>query len=363
MSQSSACHALHESAGGVFADAGGWRLPVCYAEGWQAEYQRVQTRAALFDLSHRTRLQLSGRDRATFLHGFCTNDIVKLPNGAGCEAFVINLQARILGYIVVFAGVDALWLDADPGIAEKLVFHFRRYAITEDVEFHDQAQAFSQLRLAGPGAAEVLHALASTRLLDMPAWNMQPARIGHVDCQVRRVGALKLPAFDLLCPASHACCLAETLLSALGGNHAWAGLQAHDVLRIEAGWPEYGRDIDESNLPQEVNRTAQAISWTKGCYLGQEPVCRIRDLGHINRMLVGLKLASPSAAARGTRLRHDGREAGVITSSAFSPRLGRGIALAYVRREYLPPATRLLVADAASTGPVEAEITTLPFGE
>lgn len=377
MSHLSALHSLHESAGGVFADVGGWRLPLCYAGGWQAEYQQVQSRAALFDLSHRTRLQLVGKDRATFLHGFCTNDIVNLPPGGGCEAFVTNLQARVLACLVVFASVDALWLDADPNLGEKLVRHLGRYAITEDVAFHDQTQAFSQLRLAGPHAAAILRALASTPMTDASAWSVQQARIGPVDCQIRRIAVLNLPAFDLLCLASDACRLAELLLTPLGGKNAWAGMQAHDVLRIEAGWPEYGRDIDETNLPQEVNRTAQAISWTKGCYLGQEPICRIRDLGHVNRMLMGLKTqpwlgsgpplppgseASPAAPPPGTRLIGDGRDAGVVTSSAFSPRLGRDVALAYVRRGHWQPGTRLRLAVDADAEPVEAEVTSLPFG-
>jgi folate-binding protein YgfZ len=139
-----------------------------------------------------------------------------------------------------------------------------------------------------------------------------------------------------------------------------AGLEAYNVLRIEAGTPVYGPDIDESRLVMEVGRTAQAISYTKGCYLGQEPVVMARDRGHVNRTLMGLRLREREVVPHGTRLLRDDKEAGQVASSVFSPRLGTAIALAYVRRGHQEPGT--IVEVETSAGRRTAEVVSLPFG-
>jgi len=163
-----------------------------------------------------------------------------------------------------------------------------------------------------------------------------------------------LPGYDLVCQRAEAAALWQALMSA-GARPA--GLEAYEILRIEAGTPIYGIDIDETNLAPEVARTRQAISYAKGCYLGQEPIVRIRDLGHVNRSLVGITCGQ--AVARGTRLFQDGKEVGQVTSAAQSPRLGATVALAYVRRGSQQPGTELEVETGQER--VGAVVVALPF--
>jgi folate-binding protein YgfZ len=174
--------------------------------------------------------------------------------------------------------------------------------------------------------------------------------------QFRRNDRLGVPGYDIVCPAG----VAEAFWNRLVGRGARsAGLAAEEVLRVEAGTPVYGKDITENNLAPEVGRTAQAISYTKGCYLGQEPIVRLRDLGHVNRLLTGLRVEGPQPVPTGAKLGRDDKEAGQVTSSVYSPALGTVIALAYVRRGSAAPGTALEV----ETHPTRAvaSVASLPF--
>jgi len=361
MSDRTPLYDVAASAGAMFAEDAGWLMPAHYGDSG-AEYRLARERAVLFDLSHRGKVEVTGSDAGTFLHNLCSNDIKDLAVGAGCEAFFLTVQARVVGHALISHrlladGRHAFWLDLVPGLAEKLLKHLDRYLISEQVEFTDQTRAFAQFHLAGPEAKAILEQALSDKLPDL-------AELHHVEktwgagatSTIRRHDPLGLPGYDILCPAGQA----EGVWRALTAAGARpAGLQAYEVLRIEGGTPVYGVDIDETNLAPEVGRTDQAISYAKGCYLGQEPVVRIRDLGHVNRTLLGLKVASSKPVPCGARLFRDGKEVGQVTSSAVSPGLGTAIALAYVRRGSQQPGTPLEVETEGNRW--TAEVVSLPF--
>ena len=326
-------------AGATFAESAGWSLPARFGDV-RHEYDEARTGAAVFDLSHRTKVELSGRDRAAFLQSFCTNDVVKLPTGGGCEAYLPTGQGKILARALVFAFPQALWLDAEPGLAAKIINHLNHYLITEDAILTDRTRELAQLHIAGPRAQAVLSAALHSDLPDLPPLWGAELLVEGAGCQVRRTDVLGLPGYDMVCPADHAAAFWRRVVDA-GARPA--GLEAYDILRVEAGTPEYGRDIDESTFPQEVNRDRQALSFTKGCYLGQETIVRIRDRGHVNRFLVTLQLAQGTPVPAGARVLKDGQEVGRVTSCIVSPRLGAAIALAYVRRGQHAPGTALAV--------------------
>jgi folate-binding protein YgfZ len=179
---------------------------------------------------------------------------------------------------------------------------------------------------------------------------------GDGTVQFRRRDRLGVPGIDVVCLPDEAASLWQSWVAA-GARPA--GLEAYEVLRVEAGTPVYGKDIDESNLAPEVGRTARAISYTKGCYLGQEPIVRVRDLGHVNRVLTGLKVSGALPLPPGSKLGRDGKEVGHVTSSVLSPGLGSVIALAYVRRGHSEPGTALEVEAAGAHR--QAGVTSLPF--
>ncbi|HMC64218.1 MAG TPA: aminomethyltransferase family protein [Gemmataceae bacterium] len=340
MAERTPLYDVEERAGATFAEEAGWLMPAHYGDAL-AEYRAALDGAAVFDVSHRGKIEARGPDAATFLQNLCTNEIKNLAPGSGCEAFFCNVQARVLGhahiYHLVEEGQSAFWLDVVPGTAENLAKHLDRYLISEQVEISDQTRDFVQFHVVGPQAPAVLK--QPTQGIPEP----------------RRHDVLGLVGYDVLCTPGKAAELWQLLLST---GVQPAGLEAYHILRIEAGTPVYGIDFDENNLAPEVGRTKQAISYTKGCYLGQEPIVRIRDLGHVNRTLVGLRLSTNSHLPRGTKLFRDGKEVGHVTSSVVSPRMGT-IGLAYVRRGNESVGTKLTFSTVET--PADAEVASLPF--
>jgi folate-binding protein YgfZ len=322
------------------------------------EYRAARQTAALFDLAGRGLVELAGKDAVTFLHNLSTNDIKALAEGAGCESFLTTNKARVVAHVFVSrlrrGGRDVLWLDAAPGQAETLLKHLDHYLISEEVELADRSAEITQLHLCGPDARDVLGtSLGKPLVLGEPA--RAPAELAGVEVHVRRHDALGLPGFDLFCPRDRAGEARQRLADA---GAVPAGPEAYEVLRVETGLPAFGADIDENRLVMEVGRTGQAICYTKGCFLGQEPIVMARDRGHVNRTLLGLLILEGGPAPRGARVLQGGEEVGQVTSSVRSPRLGP-IALAYLRRGSQEPGTRVEVE--SDSGRRAAEVTALPF--
>jgi len=300
-------------------------------------YDALTRSVGVADLSDRTQVELTGADRANFLHNLCTNEIRKLPAGSGCEAFLLNAQGHILAHVYVFAGQDAHVLDSVPGQGAKIIAHLDRYLIREDVQLFDRSGTWGELLVSGPDSPALLSRLG---ISDLPE-----ARLAHVDAMlagsrvnIRRVDLTSPVAYFLACESAAVPSLLQALQSA-GARPC--GPEAVEMARIEAGQPFYGRDIHDRSLPQEVGRDAQAISFVKGCYIGQETVARIDALGHVNKTLVGVKFEADQLPAAGTELTRDGQPVGQVTSAAYSPRLSVPLALAYLRRGSNTPGVRL----------------------
>jgi folate-binding protein YgfZ len=338
----------------------GWLVPAHYGDP-TAEYRQALEHAVVFDASHRGKVEVTGADAVLFLHNLCTNDIKNLPRGSGCEAFLTTAAARVVAYLLVYHvaqvdGSSALWLDTAPGTAEKVVKHLDHHLISEHVDLTDRSQEFAQVHVAGPQAQTVVQQALKTDVSALGNLQHRTGDFGAIGtCQVRCCAPLGLPGYDIVCLRERGPELWHALASA-GARPA--GLQAWGVLRIEAGTPAYGTDIDDNRLVMEVGRTAQAISYSKGCYVGQEPVVMARDRGHVNRMLLGLKVAAADPIPQGTVLFREGKEVGLVTSSVVSPRFG-AIALAYIRRGHQDPGTLLEINVAGSER--TAEVVRLPF--
>jgi folate-binding protein YgfZ len=280
--------------------------------------------------------------------------------GGGTEAFILDAKGHVLGHVLVFCGPSSVILDSVPGQSERLIGHLDRYIIRENVEIHDRTGQWGVLLVGGPQAAALMESLA----LGVPE-----VRFGHAESSLmgrpvylRRVDLVGPDSWLLACRREDV----NSLLAALGNAGAIrAEPEAFEIARVEAGTPLYERDVTEKNLPQEVNRDAQAISFTKGCYLGQETVARIDALGHVNRVLVGVRFesreipnpgsdlypiedANPSSATKSATI-------GSVTSAVYSPRLQTALALAYVRRGHTHPGARL------SSAVGNAEVVELPL--
>ena len=340
---------LHE-AGAVFDPHDG-SPPLALDFGdWFAEHAAIVDGVALADYSDRTQIEVTGADRQSFLHNLCTNDVRGLVPGAGREAFVTSVQGKVLGHILIFCEPDQLVLETTGGQAQRLLRHFERYIIREEVIFADCSVDCAELLLAGPGAAGLLAGLAE---VDPPTASLAHVEAEIAGCKVslRRVGFVG-PQGVLISTTRDNLAVIWRAIREAGAKPC--GHSAVECARIEAGWPDYGRDINSDNLPQEVSRNATAVSFTKGCYLGQETVARIDALGHVNKSLVGICSSTNQRVALGSTLSAQGKEVGRVTSATFSPRLGKGLALAVVRRGHNAPGTLL----ESSAGP--ASVCPLP---
>jgi folate-binding protein YgfZ len=309
------------------------------------DYEVLTRECGFVDFSGRTQLELRGEDRQRFLHNLCTNDIQRLKPQQGCEAFVTKVNGKCLGHVFVFVTEASLIVESSPDQAATLLPHLDRYHITEDVELIDRSQDWGELLVAGPQAVSWIARLTDgDRLAVM--YSHRAIRCDGIAAWVRRVPLTSEPSYLVAAARADLSAVEECLRS--HGVRACTAAAFH-MARIEAGFPWYGWDITDRNLPQEVNRNEAAISFTKGCYLGQETVARIDALGHVNRLAVALRCDAPEAPDAGTPLKFDQEIVGEVTSSADSPRLGAPLALAYVRCPHADPGTTLTLPDATAT--------------
>jgi tRNA-modifying protein YgfZ len=360
MAERTPLHDPTSAAGAVFVEEAGFLVPAHFGDAL-AEYNAARNAAVLVDQSPRGKIEVSGADAARFLHNLTTNDILNLAPGAGCEAFLTTAKAKVIAYLLIYrhaAPVDppGFSLDVAPGTADKVMQQLDRYLISEQVEFANHTAAFAQMHLAGPHAAALLEKLLGDYNLPSSALQHKVVHFGsEVKGWLRRHDAFGLPGFDLVCPPEQAASIWQRLIQ---GGARPAGCEACEVLRIEAGLPREGADIDENTFAPEVGRIVETISYAKGCYLGQESIVMARDRGQVNRTLVGVQLPG-GPVPHDSRLFDGDKEVGRVTSSVHSPRLGMGLGLAYVRRGHQEPGAKLEVDVGGKRTP--AEVVKLPI--
>jgi tRNA-modifying protein YgfZ len=311
-----------------------------------ADYRAITEACGLLDRSERGKLALSGTEAAAFLQGQVTNDVEGLAPGAGCYAAFLTPKGKMLGDVRILNAGDELLLDTERVALQPLFNMIRHFSLGYQVELHKRTLERGMLSLIGPEAVALTGAgeLASApehahAVLAVPGAGLS-ARAIRTDAGV-----------DLLCDAADG----EALRAALEEAGAVpVGEAAAECLRVERGRPRYGIDLDDTVIPQEAGLNERAVSFTKGCYVGQETVARLFYRGKPNRQLRGLALSGP--AQDGDELQLDGRVVGRITSVAQSPRFG-AIALAFVRREAPVGAT----VSVGAGGELTAEVIELPF--
>jgi tRNA-modifying protein YgfZ len=268
-------------------------------------YEALRAGAAWLDLSARGRITARGRDRVRLLHNITSNEVKKMTPGSGCYAFLLNPQGRIQADLCLLSFADHFLIDTEPDLREKVLNLIRRYVISDQVGLEDVTSQTAAIGLEGP--------LADA--LQLP-----------VGCTKAPFSLTGQPGYRIYCAAGEMRKIVGQL-EAAGARPATP--EDARVVRIENGKPRYGEDIRETSLPHETQQM-HAVSFTKGCYLGQEIVERIRTQGHVNKKLVRLEIDGSEPAVPGARMMVDGQEA-EITSSVYSPHFGRVIALAYVK--------------------------------
>ncbi|WP_439626284.1 glycine cleavage T C-terminal barrel domain-containing protein [Gemmata sp.] len=326
------------------------------------DYAAAVSSAALFDTAAAGKLLLTGDDAPMFLGNLSTNDTKNLPLGGGCEAYLCDSRAKVqfavwIYHVLLADRRHAMWVETTAGRGADLAKYLDRYLISEQVEITDVTDQFAQFHLAGPHAAEVLAKALGEPVPELPEFAHTERTFGaNATCNVRRRDLLGVPGFDLVCLKERADGV-RGLLVAAGAVPGTA--ETFETLRIEAGTPLFGPDIDANRFVMEVGRAPRAVSYSKGCYLGQEPIVMARDrAGHVNRAFLGLKVLDGGPLPAGAKVFRDGQEVGVVTSSCHSPRLGVPVALAYLRWKHQEPGTKMEAETPTGRQPVE--VTGLP---
>ena len=349
---------FHRSNGAVFTERDGWLLPIHFGNA-DAEYNAVRSTAGLIDRSNRGLLQFTGPDRLSFLQGMLSNDLRDIKPGEGQYATVLTQQGKVLGDVRVLRSDNSFYLDLWEVIKEKIVEHLNRYLVADEVEIADRSEGYRILSLQGPQSTGLLRKLVGqAELPGRPAQHVIEDVDGANICVVQDSHTGEL-GFDLIIPVLALQNVAQRATDAGKQFSAvWVGEEAQNILRIEAGIPRYGVDFTEDNLLLETGLN-DAVSFTKGCYLGQEVIERIRSRGHVNKKLVGFLLDGQGPARASALIYASDKEVGNVTSSVWSPGLGRPIALGYVHREFWAAGTKLFIKHDGDLVP--ATVADLPF--
>lgn len=342
----------------TLVDVGGHPVVLTYSSVG-AEYEALRTRAIVIDRSQRARTRLSGPRAAETLAGLVTNDVGAIEAGHGQYAAALTPKGKIVADVRIFRDDDGLLVDTGARAAEGWTGILRKYVNPRTVPYRDETATLRDVGVFGPNARHVVAAItgASAAALGvLPPYGHATVAVDGARVMVARVPELGVDGFELLIPADRFDTLWRLALDA--GAEA-AGLAAWEVARVEAGRPEWGLDIDDTTIPQEANfDELHAISYTKGCYTGQEVVARVHFRGHVNRHLRGLRGSAAEPPPTGAQLVDEsGRPVGEVRTGVSSPRLG-GIALAMVRREVEPGASLSVRWDGGDT---RAEVSALPF--
>jgi len=321
------------------------------------EYEALRHGCGLADRSQVDRMELLGADRERFLNAYVTCEVKGMAAGQGAYGFFTSAQGRILADLTLLVHADRLWLELPQGQRPAITEHLRRYLIADRVEMRP-LDDMVPLTLAGPGAAAALAGLAPASEPLAAPWGHVRAMVAGTEVVVQRTERLGVPALTLWASVSVARPLREELLAWPGGERGGVRPvtgEALEAVRAEAGIPRFGRDFGPQNFPQETG-AEDAVSYTKGCYLGQEVVARIHYRGGVQKTLCGLVFDGSAVPAPGAALLFEGREAGAIGTAVHSPALDRPIGLAILHRRAAAPGSRLELAGGGG-----AEVRPLPL--
>lgn len=357
-----ALHEFHQGLNARFTEVNGQEVVNDYGDAL-AEHAALRQSAGALDLGFRSRLCLTGADRVRFLNGQVTNNVKDLRMGEGCYAALVTAKGKLESDLNIYSLPNEMLLDLEPGLAPHIAQRLEKYVIADDVQVVDAAPHYGLLSVQGPQAESAVRSLGLTETLPakIAAFvTVQHATLGEIYLMNQpRTGSV---GFDLFVPTASLGAVMDKLIAAvkqIGGRAC--GWQALDMARIEAGIPRFGADMDDSNLAPETGIEERAISYTKGCYIGQEVIARIRTYGQVNKSLRGLRLANDlrELPKKGDKLFHGDKEVGYVTSALASPALKANIALGYVRKEANQIGTELLLRTPA--GDSAAIVSALPF--
>lgn len=362
--------ALHRGAGAKMGVWFGCALPDEFAD-WRAEYGFARDSVALIDKNYHAYLSFTGPDRVRYLNAILTNNIKDLATGQGTVSLLLNPQGHILAEIETYAFAESLFCVSYAMIRARLIEVLDKYIIMDDVTLTDETERYATLALEGPRAAAVVKELTMLKLENMNDLAVSGVEVfrfaqdedikktaekSSIPCRVVKRSPGTIAGAEFVVERDKVAQLWKVLLEAVrkqgGGPMGYTALSA---LQLAQGVPWFGYDFGEKQIPHEAGLQNSHISYTKGCYTGQEIVERVRSRGHANRVRVGLKFSAAETPPDEKPLFTDGKEIGFVTRTAYSPMIEALIGMGYVRREHSAAGTVL------ECGGRKAEVIPLPL--
>jgi folate-binding protein YgfZ len=362
----------HAALGAAMTERDGWSVPANYGDPL-FEYAAVREGGAgLIDLSSRGRMLVSGSEAVQFLNGLITNDMKTLGENCWMPAAFPNVQGRLLASVRMLhqspsessgssflPGASSFLIDTEPATHAAVLKTIGRFTLAGDFHVNDLTAQTALISLQGARAVEIIRGLFGELPATLERFAVAVVPWSDKTITIIRASHTGEDGFDLCLEASADSSAFDLWQALLQAGARPTGFEALDILRVEAGQPRYGADMDETNVVSETGLD-EAISFTKGCYIGQEIIARIKYRGHVAKRLSGLVFAHPVRVEPGAKINAvDGKEIGRITSATLSPHLGKTIALGYVKYDYLAPGTEVKVI--AGAAEILAQVTDLPF--
>ena len=384
---------IHQSLSAKFTEVHGWEMPAHYGDP-AAEHLAVRSNAGIMDMTHRGKVRVSGKDRTKFLQNILSQDINKLTPGNGGHAALLNTKGHMLAYMRIFSDEDSFLIDTEPGEADKIIQILNRYLFRENVKIEDVTLKHGLMTLQGPISRDIISSTCGTDIKEMTDCSHINITINGLSCKVVRTAYTGEEGYDIYMSWDDMQTAWETIRSTIisskiplsppfskgetfpplvkGGEGGFEqgysdritpfGHAAYNSLRIEAGIPLYSIDMDEDTIPIEANLD-HAISYTKGCYVGQETIARINFKGHVNRILTGFSIEGDIIPVKNDRIytvtENTEHDIGVITSACFSPTLNKSIAIGYLRIGYNEPGAQVHID--SKPHKISAVVTVIPF--
>jgi len=333
--------AVHRSEGAAMETWFGCELPDHWIDP-RAEQEFARKTVALVDKNYHAYLSFTGPDRVRYLNAILTNNVKDLSTGQGNVALLLNPQGRILAEIETYAQPDSLFVVSYAMIRARLIEWLDKYIIMDDVTLTDESQRYGTLALEGPKAALVAQELTGIDLSKLAELGRTEATVASIPCWLTKRPLGGMPGCEFLVGRDRLASLWRTLSDIVknngGGPMGYAALSAQ---RLAQGVPWFGYEFGEKQIPHEAGLETSHISYTKGCYTGQEIVERVRSRGQVNRRRVDLIFDGTGVPAEGEPLTVDGKEVGFVTRAAVPSFLSHAIGMGYVRKDHNAPGSRL----------------------
>lgn len=351
-------HEVHKEMGAQFGNCENWEIPINYGNS-SLEYNAVRNSVGISDLSNRGKLELKGKEHIKFLQGMLTNEIMGLDVYEGTYATLLTIKGRVVSDMVVYKDKESVILDLEPEMEIKVREMLTKYRLSYKADIEDITHSFVMLSLNGPNSEDLLKTLG-LNIGGLKLYGFVKSEIDGFEFYVMRVNRTGETGFDVMIQNEFSHRFFNRAIDA-GRDFAMmaVGFDALEILRIEAGIPKFKVDFNESNIPIEAGLW-NALSFEKGCYIGQEVIARIKWRGHVNWHLKGFLVSDDHVPDKDTELYVNGKKIGRVTSGVYSPAINMPIAIGYIRREFSEPDTEVyFLAD--NDEQVSAKVVELPF--